>query len=93
MRMEYSPVLAVMNSVRWSLPPKLTLAVQDSGTAMCAILFPATMHLPVETLRHGAERCQTGLDRARGEPARRTRRLKPLPFSNGSTRASTSSTG
>jgi len=38
--MEYSPVVAVMLSVWWFLPPELTLAVQDSGAAMGATCPP-----------------------------------------------------
>ena len=44
--------------------------------------------------RQGTETTrQHALTLARGFPARRTRRLKPRPLSNGSTRASTSRTG
>ena len=39
-RREYSPWLAVINSVLCSLPPKLTLAGQNSGAAMGATRPP-----------------------------------------------------
>ncbi len=32
----YSPLLAVMKSVRWSRPPKATFAVHGSGTSICS---------------------------------------------------------
>ncbi len=39
-RMEYSPVLAVMKSVLRSAPPKQTLAVQFSGISIWSTLVP-----------------------------------------------------
>jgi len=36
MRSPYSPLLAVMNSVCRSRPPKQTFAVHGSSTAMCS---------------------------------------------------------
>jgi len=38
--MEYNPVEAVMNSVRRSIPPKQTFAVQASGTSMVSRSLP-----------------------------------------------------